>query len=172
MWMINIVIKPSKNEATMTTSITVLPGQLQSTQISPKSTFGDLCKVMVATSAFGAGIDYPRVRLIVHIRRSGSLLDYAQETGRAGRDSGGATCILLTEQAAHERILVTELSSDRPKPAPNTASPYPRTSIKQNIHCKLSYVALKGMVSITRQSPLYRIQMDPSWLKSTICNAP
>lgn len=128
---------------------------------------------MVATSAFGAGIDYPRVRLIVHIDRSGSLVDYAQETGRAGRDGGGATCISLTEQAAHERILVTGLSRDRPKPASNTASPYPRTSIiKQNIHCKLSYAALKGMVSITRQSPLYRIQMDPSWLKLTTCNTP
>ncbi|CDS06957.1 hypothetical protein LRAMOSA09480 [Lichtheimia ramosa] len=52
------------------------------------------CKVICATSAFDAGIDYAHVRLVVHISGSASVLDYAQETGRAGRD--GQQCRLYT----------------------------------------------------------------------------
>ena len=51
--------------------------------------------VMVATSAFGVGIDHPSVRLVVLVGSCYSLLDFAQMSGRAGRDGAPAQAMLL-----------------------------------------------------------------------------
>jgi len=55
--------------------------------------------IMVATSAFGMGIDKPNIRYIVHYQAPGSLEQYVQEIGRAGRDGRPAQCILLFDAA-------------------------------------------------------------------------
>lgn len=70
----------------------------------------DETRVMVATNAFGMGIDKPDVRLVVHVDIPTSLEEYYQEAGRAGRDGKPAFAVLIV--APYDKGRLTRYISD------------------------------------------------------------
>ncbi len=62
----------------------------------------DRAAIMVATRAYGMGIDKPNVRWIVHVGIPGSIEAYYQEAGRAGRDGRRARCVLIHHPDARQ----------------------------------------------------------------------
>src|SRR5262249_15113325 len=71
-------------------------------EVQERFRIGEL-RVVAATNAFGMGIDKPDIRLVVHADIPGSLENYLQEAGRAGRDRAPAVCVLLFNSADVER---------------------------------------------------------------------
>lgn len=68
------------------------------------------CRVMVATNAFGMGIDKPDVRLVIHLDLPDSIEAYFQEAGRGGRDGKKAYAVLL--YAKTDKVLLNKRIAD------------------------------------------------------------
>ncbi|MGL6100147.1 MAG: RecQ family ATP-dependent DNA helicase [Fusobacteriaceae bacterium] len=71
-------------------------------------------KCIVATCAFGMGIDKANVRYVIHTEIPGSIITYYQEIGRAGRDGKGSD-VLLFYKTSDEKIQQNFIESSRPK---------------------------------------------------------
>lgn len=74
----------------------------QKKDVQERFRVGEL-RIIAATNAFGMGIDKPDIRLVVHGDVPGSLENYLQEAGRAGRDRDHAECVLLFAEEDVER---------------------------------------------------------------------
>lgn len=78
----------------------------------------DKSKIIVATNAFGMGIDKPNVRYVLHWQVPGDLESYYQEAGRAGRDGEESECILLFDASdlfIHRYLIEQGMGDDNRK---------------------------------------------------------
>ena len=122
--------------------------------------------VVVATNAFGMGIDKADIRYIVHWTLTGTLEEYCQEIGRAGRDGADARCVLLfcpDDRGLHEwfiresapdkqfllkllKVIESFKGSERYRTISNEELEWMSSSNPTKIHVGLSYLEKLGFL--------------------------
>ncbi len=124
------------------------------------------CNIIVSTVAFGMGVDKSNIRRVIHYNMPGSLENYFQEAGRAGRDGMPATCTLLYQpkDIYTQRWLMDRNYPDARQVASvlswlkGAAGPKKNAEILQNL--KIDEFALNSAIDLLRNLGLVEVTID------------
>ena len=130
----------------------------------------DKVPVIVATIAFGMGVDKADVRFVIHAGMPSTLEGYYQEAGRAGRDAKPATCVLLhsAEDSALQNYFIQkayEDSIDRGKPEEEAQA------VRDVKYQKLKTMEQYGMANACRRKMILNYFGDEASCQTSNCGA-
>jgi len=123
--------------------------------------------IVVATNAFGMGINKPDTRFVVHYNLPGTVEAYYQEAGRAGRDGAPATCVLFfsTADRRTQEFFINNLGDNNP-----TLSPAAVRELQQHAQKKLLTLMEFTRSSQCRRKSILEYFGDGSEINGCACD--